>query len=72
MQTEQLKTALKWIEKRTSDRHVFPVVAKYDGYYAFIAYAYKIKRDNKSSLWFIVNIKPNASTIYSIKRICTY
>lgn len=69
-----LKKALSWIESRTNlNRHMFPVVAKYNGYYTFIAHAYKIKRENKSSLWFIVNVKPNdSSTIYSIRRICTY
>jgi hypothetical protein len=68
---EQLNKALYWIEKKCF-YHNFPVVTILPkGYARFIAHIFRMKRQGKPSVWYLVSID-DEHEISKIKRICTY
>jgi hypothetical protein len=65
----QLRKAHKWIEKRTGEYHLFPVVENRRGYAEFIAYVYKAKIGDRH-VWYCMEVLPNWGGIKNIRRIC--
>lgn len=67
---KQLRKASNWLHKRTNGNYM-PVVEVRRGYAEFIAYVYKIKRENKPSVYYCMDMLEQWVP-KQIKRICTY
>jgi hypothetical protein len=71
MLKEQLKKAVHWIEKKCFYQN-FRVVSIFPkGYARLIAHIFRMKRQGKPSVWYLVRIDGDHD-IASVKRICTY
>lgn len=54
-----------WSRNEKKQAQCYPVVAVRRGYAEFVAYVYKIDREEKPSLWFVFDIWNEC-----VKRIC--
>ena len=57
---------------KKADYKYSPVAVKYKTYAAFAGYIVKIIRENKPSIWFVVNMDLETQSIRNIKRFCLY
>ena len=64
----KFKKASDWLHKKTNYDYL-PVVANRRGYAEFVAYIFRIHRESKPDIRFVVTVKDQKIT--SIKRFCT-
>jgi hypothetical protein len=66
----KLKDAFRWLNHRC--KNALPLVdLDTQGCAYFSGYLFKIKREGKPSVWYLVKLEEDYK-ITSIKRICTY
>ena len=70
MNTQLLKNAFRWLNDRCKTCMPLTSVAP-EGYAYFSAYLFRLKRERKSSVWYLVKLEVDYK-ITSIKRICRY
>lgn len=65
-----IKKAVKWLNKKTT--YVGPIALEHpEGYAYFAAYVFKLKRDVKRNVWYVVKMGLDNNPEY-VKRICNY
>jgi hypothetical protein len=64
---DKLKKAADWLHKKTNYNYT-PVVANRRGYAEFVAYIFRIHRDNKPDIRFVMTVHDQQIT--GIKRFC--
>lgn len=64
----QLEKARRWLIDKCSNNW-YGVSGIRNGHAAYIAYLFKIKRPDKSPIWFCMDME-NSYTIKRIRRIC--
>lgn len=65
------KQHFRLLEKLAGQNNTYPVVTSRYGYSDFIAYVFKLEKENKPSEWWVGELAKD-HTITSIKRICNY
>lgn len=63
---KQLEKALNWLQKKAGDNWTQVAVTR--GYAQFVGYVYRIKRETKPDIRFVINL--NDGKLVNIKRIC--
>lgn len=70
MEKVALEKACDWLNNKTQEYRPVVNSSRY-GYAAFIAYVFKIQREGKTSLFFVLELDKKKK-ITRIKRICLY
>jgi hypothetical protein len=65
-----MNKAVRWLNKRCKTILPLTKIAP-AGYAYFSAYLFKLKRENKCSVWYLATLDEEQN-VTSVKRICTY
>lgn len=65
-----LQKACEWLNVKTNYTYI-PVVANRKGYAEFVAYVFKLPREGKLTVWYVLEMASQYEP-KSVKRICRY